>query len=123
MASCLEKWFLYHVKSGLCISFSPHMKCHLEFNVGTKIQHREKLLPIKKKKKLIWNQLTVQLHKCLGELKAQRPSVSNVEHIRCCIEQKIKKQKTFTHSVSLSQPGPGTEEGGELGIMGMNLGD
>lgn len=51
MASCLEKWFLYHVKSGLCISFRPHMKFHLEFNVGTKIQHREKLLPIKKKKK------------------------------------------------------------------------
>lgn len=121
MASCLEKWFLYHVKSGLCISFSPHMKCHLEFNVGTKIQHREKLLPIKKKKK-IWNQLTVQLHKCLGELKAQRPSVSNVEHIRCCIEQKIKKQKKHSH-IPYRFHSHFTEEGGELGIMGMNLGD
>lgn len=102
-ASCLEKWFLYDVKSGFCISFSPHMKCHLEFNEGTKIQHREKLLPIKKKKKkLIWNHLTVQPHECLGELQAQRPSVSNVEHIRCCIEQKNKNKKKNIHTFRIA---------------------
>lgn len=90
MASCLEKWFLYDVKSGFCISFSPHMKCHLEFNEGTKIQHREKLLPIKKKKTDLESPYSPATQV------SGRTAGAEAEHIKCRVHpllHRAKKQK------------------------------